>query len=348
MRLLKTELPARLRRADDVATAEDLNPEKFGSYLSTPLRLGIVSGLAPLAVSLTIARVYGLDRDYLRAWPFVLLAAFAIAWSVAWYLWSASNVPVILLRSRAAFEDDGRFDEVARRWARDVRVISPLAIAGAAIGLTVYVALAAHRLDDLYGLPAVTGTWADGPKLWPKTFILCTWAIAAAVAAVPNLIGAAAYLRLVSRIGTGREKNLATTESLPVARDGFRALALFGLIGGVAWTIASATWAFAVALNGVRWDELLPVVAATLIGIAILVGPQLSLRQALVRIRHARVAAQKKETKSIETLDEKVRELYSDSTWPHGGAVLGSVALAAQIVIPIATTVATNVFTGDA
>lgn len=332
-------------------------PSRLARGGKSALLIGLCAAAAAYGVGFLLALVGDLGRSYATS-KLIVLGFAAVWWSVSWYLWSAATVPEMLRNSRVAFDirpgststAANPFDRELSRWSRDIQTVTPFATAAVALLLCAYLVIATRYLDRVYMLPEFDDTWGSDPHLSLKNGVAAVWLFVFALAVVPNVVGAVQYLKVVYRISmtpvsSGRSPAHAMLQlvpSLPVAREGLRNIALFGLVGGVLWTAAAATWGAAVAVGGARSHELVPVVLFVIFGLVIFLLPQILLRNTLVRIRSARIGQLREEhpgTGAIELqkLDETVRRLNGDTLWPHGGTAVSLFALGVQLIPAVAT-----------
>lgn len=318
------------------------DPEVVGWVWLRPLAAGLAAAAVAYVAGLALAASIGLAGDYLRA-RLVYLGVFGVVWSVAWFLWSVANVPQMLLGSRVAFAAPrASFDAQFRRWSAELRrtptwwLLLWFAVPAGYVVAGTQLLVPEDR--PLWGLPEFGEVWLEGDDLLVKNLVAVVWAAAFALAVAPNLAGAWKYLRIVASIARGSALPLA--ESPVIAREGLRRVALFGLIGSFAWTVAGASWGFVVAYDHFSWHELVPAVVLSAMAVVLLFFPQLVFRRTLVRLRLARLRQLvSDEGQPLHDVEDRVRSLQQDAVLPHGGLVAALIVLVVQVGVPAASVV---------
>lgn len=306
--------------------------------------------VAGLLVSLTI----DMGGTYLRS-PLVYVGSFGVAWELFWYVWSVSNIPTMLAASAPAFAvDRATFEREWRAWVDDLTTAPVVVFVGVAVYIVTYVILSTHVRAPLVGIPNLGEAWTTQPNLLLKNGIVLLWGVPALLILAANVVGACKYFRLTFAVGRGRgvggREPLELVRSAPVAREGLRWVAVFGLVAGTAWTAAGTIVAGAIAAESFRVRELVVVLLAGSVGFLLLVLPQVFLRRALVQVRddvalrymHA-VRAHLPWNERTPASDERLRgyeghllDLQRESVWPHGATISMLAVTLAPFLLPAA------------
>jgi hypothetical protein len=266
-------------------------------------------------------------------------ALFGVIWSIFWYLWSVRHLPRML--DRAARVLGAEYEAHVARWKPRFRTIPIGWTALFAVLAVLYVALIVGFGWKPRALPFIEREWFTGTHILRKELVISLWAVATMLAVMPNIVGVYLYSRFIQ--GEGRIAR-ETAPSIAAAREAHRRSAKFGVITGLAWTLAVVV----VILGAVQPAEF-DLGAAVIVGILGLFGfslvfvPQWILHRSLREMRDHAVDQELEAFRrgdyagptATATLDTRLDALDREQTWVSGAGVLGAAALAVQLVLPL-------------
>lgn len=337
-------VPKLLRREDGIW---------FRTLMLPMLALG--TGIAMWSIGLVLAAIGGFLNVYFTTWP-AYLAGFGSFWSVFWYLWAVRNVPGMIKRSTIVLSSPAAAEAFAEKWRRQIISFPCAPVAPILVILATYVIVKSHLDHSLPGLPRLSSSWSSEPRLWIKNLIVIIWSVPIVCGIGGSAVGTLKYSRAVYELALDR-RQCPVFPSVPLVREGFRRIALFGVIGGLAWTGAIMVIAASLATQGFRWppdpktwEPAVVVGGLSLFGFFLLLWPDWTLHRGLVRLRAERVEEAATLLRSrleqritggasthsgVSMLEAKLEAARAESTWIRGYE--GAVALTGQIVIPAGT-----------
>lgn len=291
-------------------------------------------------LGLGLASLGGLARLYVHT-RHVYVAWFGVAWSAFWYLWSVRHLRGWVPRAGSAFQPGNEeWPRFCDAWLLRLRRMVALPTAVGVVLLWVYVALATHLGHRLWALPRFPQEWTHGPSLALKDVVLGLWVAPILAVVAPNIVGAVKYSLMVRTLG----RLPGLTPSIPAAREGLRLVGRFGIVTGVAWSVAIFVIVACLGPATFDWGAVAAVGVLALLGLQLILWSQWELHSALARLRERLVEPLLEALRRPGHGEERARReaelrtILGDSTWVNAAGAVGVLLSSlGQLVLPAAS-----------
>ncbi|MDQ5822298.1 MAG: hypothetical protein M3540_12735 [Actinomycetota bacterium] len=279
--------------------------------------------------------------------PGVWAGLFAVSWGAFWYVWSVQHLPYWVCDAGLAIARTDEWRSFVREWTRRLRHIPIVPIAAASVIVCLYYGLATGLAHKLWVLPSFHADWARGPNLVAKNVVLDLWAVALLSVAVPNVVGALKYAVLIHRLA-----RFDLVRSLPVAREGLRPVAFFGLLTGTMWSLAGVVIVWILHPTSFDPGAVGIVAAVGAVGLQLIFWPQARLHAALRALQAslARPLIGQLRASSVAgappPADDGLRAVLAERTWVHDTGFATTAFVVGQFALPLASLVLSVTRTG--